>query len=119
MGRFIATSTDKTWSYNELLRNTICNFCNKHHLNDWYSCNRRSCMINCHPGLLHNRRQHYYLVKQIVKYAVSRHPESKKLSFSGHPGAETIKSTYTFPHLSLPKSKQTKQFIRHGMSLYI
>ena len=113
MSNLIATATDETWSYEQLMLNTICHFCNKMHFNNWFSCNRRASMINLHPGLLSFNRHHFFLVKIIAKFAIS--PSGyPKIVFSGHPGAKTMKHSYKIPHVSLPKPLQIKQYITHG-----
>ena len=111
MGSINATLTDELWDFDTLIRNTLCNFCNRQKLNDWYSCNRRPATINLHPGLTAYRRQHLYLVAIFAKYAVCLDSE---IPFQGHPGAVTIKQTHTFTNISLPKSMQVQTFIRHG-----
>lgn len=112
MSNLVATATSETWTYEQLIENSICQFCNKQHLNCWFSCNRRSSMVNLHPGLLSIRRQHWYLVKLVAKYVIN--PYSVPISFQGYPGAITRKNVYVIPHLSLPKDLQTHPFIAHG-----
>ena len=125
MNRMPGTTTDEQWSHDDLLRNTICSFCNNERLNPWYSCNRRSSMVNCHPGLLHERRQHYYIIKLLAKYAIPAVPmcgreiTNRGLDFQGHPGATTQIHSYRIPHVSLPKKQQIKQYITHGKSIIL
>jgi len=113
MGNILATTTEEKWTYEQLMMNTVCQFCNRNHYNNWYSCNRRSCMVNLHKGLINIRRQHWYLVKLVAKYAINPF-EAIKIAFSGHPGAKTEQQTYRISHISLPKDLQTRTFITHG-----
>ena len=114
MSNFACTATDEKWTHDELLVNSICHFCNRQYHNDWFSCNRRSSMVNLHPGLASLKRHYYYVVKIISKFVLNPY---SRISFSGHPGAETTKQTYTIPHVSLPKQFQTKIYITHGERL--
>ena len=112
MSNLVATATEETWDHEKLMLNTICSFCNREHLNKWFSCNRRASMVNLHPGLLSLSRQHYYLIKIVAKYAMNDY--GIRMSFAGHPGATTTKHTFTIPHVSLPKHLQQHQYITHG-----
>ena len=112
MANMVATATEEEWNHEELMRNTVCNFCNQEHLNKWYSCNRRSSMVNLHPGLLSVFRQHYYLIKIVAKYACNQW--NIRVPFLGHPGAQTLKRSFKIPHVSLPKHLQFHQYITHG-----
>ena len=112
MSNLVATATDEEWTYDQLMANTICQFCNKNHYNLWYSCNRRASMVNLHPGLSHINRQHWYLIKIVAKYAID--PYNSKISFLGHPNAKTTQRSYTIPDVSLPKDLQTHIFVSHG-----
>ena len=113
MGNLIATTTDEKWDHDQLMRNTICSFCNREHFNNWFSCNRRSSMVNLHPGLLSLSRQHFFLVKIVAKYSYDNY-KAAKMVFSGHPGATTTKQTYTIPFVELPKHMQQRTYITHG-----
>lgn len=113
MGNLVATSTEDKWEHDQLLRNTVCTFCNREYLNNWYSCNRRSAMVNLHPGLLSTERQHYYLIKIVAKYIVSEYPYGK-IPYAGHPGAKTTKHIFNIPHVTIPKPQQQHAYITHG-----
>ena len=112
MGNLIATMANEKWSYDELVKNTVCHICNKEYFNRWYSCNRRQAMINTHPGLLCARRQHFYMVKLMAKYQITRY--ARDSNFMGHPGTKTELETYFISNPALPKELQDQTFIRHG-----
>lgn len=112
MGNLISTMTEEKWPYELLLLNTICTICNNQYYNNWYSCARRQAMVNTHPGLMEVRRQHYFMVKLIVKYQVNNY--GIKVPFLGQPGVITEVEEYKVPNVSLPKDLQIKKFIRHG-----
>ena len=117
MNRMPGTTTSEQWSHDDLLRNTICSFCNNERLNPWYSCNRRSAMVNCHPGLLCQRRQHFFIIKLFAKYAIPGFTVFNQwVDFNGLPGVKTELHNYRIPHISLPKKQQVKQYITHGMT---
>ena len=112
MSNLVATATSDEWTYEQLIQNSICQFCNRQHLNCWFSCNRRASMVNLHPGLISIQRQHWYLVKLVAKYVIHSYPF--EISFQGHPGATTRKNVFIIPHISLPKDLQTHTYIAHG-----
>ena len=113
MANFVATASDEKWSYDMLMRNTVCRVCNQMYFNNWFSCNRRAACVNTHPGLLGIRRQHLYMIKLFAKYQTNRH--NITIPFEGHPGAKTTLEVYSITDQSLPKTKQHKYYIRHGM----
>ena len=113
MGAILSTVTDAVWSYTDMVRNTICHYCNSERLNPWYSCNRRSAMINLHPGLCLNRRQHYFIMNVFAKYCAARDPE---IQYAGHPNTRSSVREFQFPDKTLPKPMQTRKYICHGKS---
>ena len=114
MNNLVATASDETWTYSQLMKNALCHFCNRLHYNNWYSCNRRSSMVNLHPGLVCITRQHWYVIKIVAKYAINNYPTSGQIPFQGHPGATTELRSYVIPDISLPQELQNHLYVAHG-----
>ena len=114
---FIATATDTTWTHDELMKNSLCHFCNRMHYNNWFSCNRRASMVNLHPGLASAARHHYYLVKLISKYVINPYTSYTAI-FNGPDGRQAKLHEYQIPHVSLPKPMQIKKYVTYGMYIF-
>ena len=116
MGAILATATDSTWNFEDLMKHTVCTHCNSERINVWYSCNRRSAMVNLHPGLASARRQHYFILNLLAKYSAARDNE---IQYAGHPDTRSDVREYRFPDKSVPKPLQTHTYICHGKTTII
>ena len=111
MNRMLALLTTHEWTYETLLKYSHCSFCCSEALNPWYSCNRRSAMVNFHPGLMFIRRQLYHAVKLFVKYTAR---PSIKMAFGGQDQTHATIQTYHLTEKTVPKPLREKTYIRYG-----
>ena len=108
--------TQHKWNYETMLKYNSCFFCCSESLNPWYSCLRRSSMVNFHPGLLCIRRHLYYLVKLFVKFNTST---MVKIAFAGERTSQATLEEYHVTNPLVPKPHRTQQYIRYGKILMI